>query len=479
MSEVTPPTLAEVTAEGAFDVGRRYVHDLREHTDEVLRVHGHGQLELYEKILDDEQTLACFNQLRSSIVARETRVEPGGDSELDARAADYIRTIVESSVWDQACWKMLVGVMFGFGVAECLFELRGSMVHLSGLRVRRAARFRWTRGGELRLMRDDGTPIALPPRKMWTFSIGAHHDDDPYGRGLAHWLYWPTWFKRNAIRFWAVHLERFSGITPVASVPPGTYDTETERQKLLRTLHEIRGGGAIVIPKGIDLELAQALRDSGGDYEKFVNLMNAAISKIILQQTMTTDDGASLSQAQVHAKVSGYNAKAIADILCESFRQGPVRWLVEWNFPGAKLPMLYRDFSESVDLAALAQRDQALAGIGWRPTEQRIREVYGDGYEPAPPPAAAPGFGAAFAEARSMSQDIGDTLDNEWEQTLGPQIAAIQKLIDGSRNLNEVRARLSELENEDPTALTASLARAMFAARVGGQADFDADEKNG
>jgi hypothetical protein len=50
----------------------------------------------------------------------------------------------------------------------------------------------------------------MPERKFWTFSAGAATDDEPYGLGLGHFLYWPVFFKRNDIKFWLIFLEKFA-----------------------------------------------------------------------------------------------------------------------------------------------------------------------------------------------------------------------------------------------------------------------------
>src|SRR5690606_39260986 len=116
-----------------------------------------------------------------------------------------------------------------------------------------------------------------------------------------------------------------------------------------------------------DVELIQAIRSSGSDFQIFCELMDRAITKIVLMQTMTTESGSSYSQAQIHYKVMMAGAKSDSDLLDESWRRGPATWLTNWNYPGAAVPIVYRDFSLPSDLTALATRDQTLAGIGWRP----------------------------------------------------------------------------------------------------------------
>ncbi|MDO6575377.1 phage portal protein family protein, partial [Staphylococcus pasteuri_A] len=82
----------------------------------------------------------------------------------------------------------------------------------------------------------------------------------------------------------------------------------------------------------------EAARSGSADYETQRKALDQAISKIVLSQTMTTDNGSSQSQAKVHSDVKEDVIKADADLICESLNNTAVTWLTNWNFPGAKPP---------------------------------------------------------------------------------------------------------------------------------------------
>ncbi|MDE9816552.1 phage portal protein family protein, partial [Pseudomonas aeruginosa] len=70
--------------------------------------------------------------------------------------------------------------------------------------------------------------------------------------------------------------------------------------------------------------------------------------------------------------------KADADLICESFNQGPARWLTEWNFPGAEPPCVYRVVEEPEDMDAKASRDEKVVRFsGFKPTLGYVQETYG------------------------------------------------------------------------------------------------------
>jgi phage gp29-like protein len=500
------PLLAEIAVDRGEDVGFYFVDQIRLSRDEVLNEHGGGDLRFYERLTRDDQVFPAFTQRRLSVISRETKVDPGGPSELDKLAADHLRDQLKRISWDRTSMRMLAGIMYGFSVGECMFRFDGRYVLLDAIKVRRARRFRFGIDGTLRLIPYGLiTPIVMPPRKFWVTTWGADDDDDPYGRGLGHYLYWPVWFKRNAIRFWSIYLETFAMPTPKAEVPAGA--TEAERRKVMAILDDVRAGGKLIVPKGVAVDFVQAMKDSGGDYNAFCDRMDGAIAKVVNTQTMTMDDGASLSQGQVHERKGNAVGKSDSDILTESFSAGPGKWLTEWNFPGAKPPIVYRDFADSEDLGARATRDNALNQMGYRPTPEYVRDTYGDGYQYVGPGAGAPDTNsqsaavdiagapvaadavapqipaATFAEPpRDASDAVEDLVAGDgWREVLGPQVDQVEKLIAECTSLEEVRNRLGELAIESPHQLADALSRVMFAARVAGNAGAEStpDDKGG
>lgn len=463
------PVLEEVSAEETQESG-----EWLEPRDEVLRVHGQGDLSIYEKLLTDGQVYSTFRQRRIEIIAREWQVDPGAEDELSIAAADDMRQQLQRIGWDRVCYRMLAGEMYGYAVGEPMFSLGADgHVLIDAVKVRRSARFGFAPDGSLR-MRSKGKPVALPEKKIWLFRAAADTDDDPYGFALGQILYWLVWFKRHGFKFWTVFLERFANPTPKATVPAGT--SHPERQKLLEMLGRITHGGRIIVPRGVDVELIQAIRSSGGDFDTFLRLVDQTISKTLLLQTMTTDDGSSYSQARVHERVAIMGAKTLSDLLDESFMATVGAWLTEWNYPGAARPILYRDFDVAQDLQALAQRDQILSGIGWRPKARYIADTYGDNYEYSPPPAVP---GLAFAEPAPRVTPVGELLEeHEWHRILGPEVEHIEALLADCRTLPEFRDRLGELAMHDPAQLTDTVARLFFTARLAGNAEAELEDSD-
>ena len=198
--------------------------------------------------------------------------------------------------------------------------------------------------------------------------------------------------------------------------------------------------------------------------------MDAAISKIVLSQTMTTDDGSSLSQAQVHEGVKVEVIKADADMLCESFNQQVVTWLTAWNYPTANPPRVWRNTEPEEDLKARAERDNQISQLGYEPTEEYILNTYGEGWkkkEASPLPPAGPGapiIPAEFQEISKLTQhraglredpqslvDAAQYLATQYKEMYGHRIEQLLAYMEETDDLETFREKLTEMMEDIPT----------------------------
>lgn len=508
-----PAVDVELTALGADDVGANFVEELRLPGDGILRSKGGGDLGIYENLLTDWQCYSTFQQRRTAIISKEVMVEPGAEDAASVKAADFWERQIKALGFDESTRKQMMSVWDGFGASELMFAADGREFFIEDIRKRKSRRFRFGVDGSLRLItKSNQKGIVLPETKFWITQAGSNDDDDPYGLGLGHYCYWPVWLKRNALRHWSLFLETFARGRPIAKVPPGLKPEAIK--KIKETLGVIAGGGTAVVSDNVAIQILEAVRNSGGDFSAFCAYLDGAISKIILSQTMTTDDGSSLSQAQVHGGVKDDVIKADADLICESFNRGPVKWLTAWNFPGATPPRIWRRCEEPTDLTQQAQTDKALYSMGFVRTEESVLDVYGPGYErkgassvsedieeqpgdgededepnteeddPAvdgeePEPEETEADQPEFAEgdlgpSHAVSTEL--TGGEEWRPIMEPTVAQIENLLDDCDSLEEFRDRLGEVADGDPTELQESLARSNFAGHVAGRLGIDFDD---
>jgi len=489
--------LAEVaTSLDGRDITRAYVDPMRvmQPDDTVLMQRGGGDYTIYREVIRDDRVKSALQQRFQAVVARPWEVKPGGDSPRDKAAAEDLKQQLSDIRFDAITEKMLYGVFYGYAVGEAMWGLDGSRVVLRDVKVRDRRRFGYDGLNQLRMrtmQKPDGE--LLPPKKFWHFSTGADHDDAPYGLGLAHWLYWPVWLKRNGIRFWAVFLEKFGTPTAAGTFPPGT--SLPDQNKLLSSLHAIQRDSAIIFPEGMTAELIEATRSGTADHARFVELMNEAISIVTIGQTATTQGTPGrLGNDQAQAEVRADIAKADADVVCMSFNATIARWLTDWNFPGAAYPKVWRVMDDPEDANQAAERDERLAKIGYKPTLERVIEVYGEGYEPAAPvdgAALTPGgfipkpqstrpveFAAASTpESPKVEELLTDALDKQAGPDMAAWLETIRAMLDSSHELEEFRAKLlTAYPDIDRAGMVTAMAEAFAAGHLWGASDVVDEE---
>jgi phage gp29-like protein len=485
------------TTHDGRDITRPWVHELEEFRD--VRLQGALDWGVYDRILLDDQVKSCFEQRRSAVVSREWNVLSGDDSDPRANAAaEALEANLKEVGFDNVTDKMLYATFHGISVAELGWGAWRGMIgwvrngRARPIHVRHARRFRYDSEGRLRLItRGNMMGEVLPERKFWVVRTGASNDDEPYGRGLAEWLYWPTLFKRNGIRFWNIFLDKFS-VPPVKGVyPRGT--SEPEIQKLLAAMMALANDSGIAVPEGVVLDFMQ-VATNGIDFEKMPAFMDAAIAKIILSQTMTTEDGSSRAQGQVHAGVKQELIIADADLLTDSFTEGPARWFTDINFgTDVAAPIVTRQVEEEEDTKTAAETDAALDAIGYRRTEESFQDVYGDGYErkpeplpvdPEAEPAATSGDrprlrAVSFSEGGAgdiVDQAVGEIMADEGWRQVADELGVnelIAELTAASRPEAVAAILAREAEMGDMGPLIDRLERAGFAVRMAGAAGAD------
>ena len=96
-------------------------------------------------------------------------------------------------------------------------------------------------------------------------------------------------------------LEKFGMPTAIGKHHPGA--TPEERRKLHAATGAVHGSSAVALSENMEIALLEAKRAGRVDYADFYKTMQAAITTVVLSQTMTTEDGSSRSQSETHMQV--------------------------------------------------------------------------------------------------------------------------------------------------------------------------------
>jgi len=455
------------TTRDGRDITRGYVPDNLPlpPQDRILRGLGNNY-EKYEELLTDDQVQSTIQQRRRAIISKEWEILPGGTSRQDKKARDFVAEILEGIPVDQIHNKMWSGFFYGYSVGEVLWKRDGAYDGIEAIKVRKQQRFVFDGLQRIRLLTSQNyLGEILPDRKFWAFSTGADNDDDPYGLGLAHHLYWLVYFKKNGLKYWLKFLEKYGNPTKWGRYDPSA--SEKTKQELLATLQALTNDSGIITPKGVEIALLEATQRAGADYSKLHEVCDNAIAKVVLSQTMTTENGSSRSQAEVHQGVADDVIKGDADLLCASFNETVIRWLVEYNFPeGTKLPKFWRKLESPEDLNSRITRDKTLFDMGFSLMPEAVKDTYGEGYERRQNPPLTPLF------AETSTTDLQTATAQKSTPIITGWIDQVRDLLTQSPDLTTFAEKIEQIYpdlNRDEYANIMAQARAI--AHLGGMSD--------
>lgn len=460
----------------ARDINPRSYNGILAIDDDTLATRGGGKgLRIYDDLERDGHAYSVLQKRRMAVIARDWTVNAASDSPIDQEAADVVRAQLSGGRFDQLTLGLLDATLKGYAVAEVMWAVEDGQLVFKKVIDRDQRRFVFTTDAELRMLVPENmlTGVELPPRKFIRHSFGAK-DGNPYGLGLGTRLFWYVWFKRQVTANWLIFTDKFASPTAVGEYPPGT--PKAEQDKLLRAAAALSQETAVVIPQGLVLKLLEASRTGSVDaYERFLTYCDQMISEVVLGESLTTSAGKNGSRAlgEVHNEVRLELVKADADLLSDTLNDTIVRWIVELNVPGAKPPTVYRVFPE--DLDARAERDGKIMKLGFQPTEEYVRQTYGDGWErrQAPAPVSL-GAGAPPEFAAPPDADPADLIGAQAQgsagRAMGELIDPIRELVNRAPSLEALRDGLMGLYPKlDSAAFSALMQKALTTAHLAGR----------
>ncbi len=185
---------------------------------------------------------------------------------------------------------------------------------------------------------------------------------------------------------WANFVELF-GMPYRALV--GDFDEKLMREynQMMAEMGEAAYG---IFPTGSDFKFVNAPNSTGQVYDTYIERANSELSKLILGQTMTTDNGSSRSQGEVHERVAGAYERDDAAWLTDWVNEELLPFLLRHGYPLAGYEFRF-DESESLGKEAQFKIVQGIMQHGtYNVSKQYLEETFGVKLEEKPAPAVAP-----------------------------------------------------------------------------------------
>lgn len=177
------------------------------------------------------------------------------------------------------------------------------------------------------------------PYSDWLIEAGAPDDLGLYLKAAIE-----TIPKKHALAFWDSFAEMFGLPIRVAKT---TSRSQRDIDDLGRMLDTMGSKAWAVLPADSELELKESSRgDAFNVYDQRIERANTELSKLVLLNTMTIDDGSSLSQSQTHLKVLENLIWQIADGLRDVVNNQLIPKMARLGFPVQGLTF---DWDEAYD----------------------------------------------------------------------------------------------------------------------------------
>ena len=321
---------------------RQDLGDWRRAWQMAINVDSPDRLRLYQVYRDveiDAHLSGCVEQRKGFVLSRSFKlVTPDGDE--NEEAMDY---------FDQAWFKQLMryaldSIYWGHSLIELgdVISTENGLLTLDGVTLidRRHVIPEYHR--VVRNMGDDwksGIDYHEAPFANQVIEAGQPTDLGLYLKAAQQ-----TIPKKNAMGFWDTFTEIFGMPMRIAKTTSRDEKDISRLQKVLDLMGSTQSG---VMPEGTEIEIVESSKgDAFNVYDRRIDRANSELSKLIIGQTMTIEDGSSLSQSETHLKVFENLVEADCDLIRDLVNTQLIPRLIIMGFP---LKGLRFDWDYSID----------------------------------------------------------------------------------------------------------------------------------
>ena len=437
---------------------------------------------------------SVLGQRKRAVSGIEPIVSPASKETADQDIADAVKLLVKKPIFADMVDDLLDGVAKGYSVVKIDWHYGVDLWEPQGYLHRDPRHFQFDKetGSELRI-RQDGNEDGLP---IDPYTLLVHRPKLKSGLtvrgGIARIAAWCFMLKTYTLQDWAAFLEVFG-----MPLRLGKYDdaaSAEEKRVLLRAVRDLGQDAAAIIPKGMEIEFVEVAGGQGNAvFGAMTEYLDKQMSKAIIGQTMTTDEGSSHSQSQTHDEVRGDIKRADARQMGSTINRDLIAPFVAFNWgPDAAVPEVSFPIEDPEDIKVMSDAISKVVPFGVRIAMSDVNRKMGfrvpdDDEEVliAPTPAApitppqGDGTETASLQAcpscgerhRASAQIDPDPLVTEalgdWEVDMGPTVAAILAAAKTSSGYEELLASLDNV-SPDVTAMADRLAIQMMKARGDG-----------
>lgn len=322
---------------------------------------------------------SVLGQRKRAVSGIQPTVTAASESEQDKEIADAVEKLITAPIFADMIDNALDGLAKGYSCIEILWKTSAVPWIPSAYKWRDPRHFQFDKetGQELRI-RDDKHESGLELNDYcWIIHRPLLKSGLPVRAGLARLVVWCFMLKTFTLQDWAAFLEVFGMPLRV-----GRYDdtaSADEKRVLLRAVRELASDAAAIIPKTMDIEFIQSKGGSGNAvFGTMTDYLDKQISKAVIGQTMTTDEGSSRAQSEVHDEVRDDIKKADARQMTTTINRDLIAPFVGLNWGwDVEPPVVTLAIADVEDLEALTNALEKLVPMGLRVAMADISTKFG------------------------------------------------------------------------------------------------------
>lgn len=331
----------------------------------------------YENLKYDAHVSSCIQSRKSGTLSLEWEINRGGTKTAEVH---FIEEIFKQLPMMDIFSEILDAPYFGYRFLEIYYQAKEGKIVPVAI-VGKPNEWFFFDQNNLPRFRDIANPkgIPIPKRKFFVVQHNPSYNN-PYGEALLAKCYWPVFYKKEVVKFWATFCEKFGIPYLWGEVPEGSAPEDAE--ELRDELDDMRQDGVIVTEgEGKKVSILDVSKSGSPDlFKEFISFFNAEISKTILSQTLTTElpngkgsYAASKSHAEIRQDIIDADKRLVEQCINDL-----IKWLIDYNFPGVvDYPKFEFYAEEDVDLN-LANRDRILAEMKqFKFTREYFQRTYG------------------------------------------------------------------------------------------------------
>ena len=471
----------------------------------IMRAAEQGDMDAYltlaEEMEEREPHYASVLATRKrAVAALDPVVTAASNSDRDEQIAEAVRKdITERPEFEDLISGLQDGLGKGFSVVEMMWR-RSITANARPIQYewRDQRWFTFDRNdARTLLLKTNDNPIGEPLElRKWCVYKPKLKMGIPIRSGLARLAAWSFLFKNYTVKDWVAFVETYG--MPLRLGKYGKNATEDDKIALLRAVLGIGTDAAAIIPESMKIEFEQAMSGSASSdiFMALADWTDRQVSKAVLGQTMSTDEGGrgGRAQAEVHDGLRDEIRQADAKAIARCVSGAVIKDYVDLNFgPQEEYPQCVYPADDGVDRGELIEDIAKMVDRGLHVKSDEIYPVLGltrpgEGDDILRPetsrtetqttalPAPVPTLNRALNRedttprpSEAAINDLQSELENDWQEIITPITSPVEQLAAEASTPEAFLTGLNILTNEmDGEAFARALATAMTKARAEG-----------